>query len=173
MRRAAFAIFGTIAGLVGLLTFKTHTVSAGPPVALSTTGSGSGGTGQRTGSPSSNGHSSGSSSRSSTTTRAPAKNSAPATNPAAKTVTGSVVYTPYGPVQVRVTVSNRKITKAAAVQYPYNDSYSQQVSAYAIPILQRETVAKNSANIDMVSGATFTSEGYQQSLQSALNKAGL
>ncbi|MGX5183680.1 FMN-binding protein [Streptomyces avermitilis] len=89
----------------------------------------------------------------------------------AKTVTGSVVKTQYGPVQVRVTVSGGKITKAEAVQAPSGGTSSQKTEL-AVPRLNQEAVAAGSADIDTVSGATYTSDGYKQSLQSALDKAG-
>ncbi|MEV5959814.1 FMN-binding protein [Streptomyces sp. NPDC051987] len=89
----------------------------------------------------------------------------------AKTVTGQVAQTPYGPVQVRVTVSGGKITKAEAVQAPKGGT-SDQKTALSVPKLNQEAVAAGSANIDSVSGATYTSTGYKQSLQSALDQAG-
>ncbi|MGI5453225.1 FMN-binding protein [Streptomyces sp. CA-249302] len=89
----------------------------------------------------------------------------------AKTVTGSVVQTQYGPVQVRITVSGGKITKADAVQAPKGGT-SDQKTALSIPKLNQEAVAAGSAQIDSVSGATYTSTGYKQSLQSALDQAG-
>jgi uncharacterized protein with FMN-binding domain len=90
---------------------------------------------------------------------------------AAKTVTGSVAQTQYGPVQVRITVSGGKITKAEAVQAPKGGT-SDQKTALSVPKLNQEAVAANSADIDSVSGATYTSNGYKQSLQSALDQAG-
>jgi uncharacterized protein with FMN-binding domain len=89
----------------------------------------------------------------------------------ARTVTGNVAQTQYGPVQVRVTVSGGKITKAEAVQAP-KGGLSDQKTAMAVPRLNQEAVSAQSANIDAVSGATYTSTGYKQSLQSALDKAG-
>ncbi|MGW3847840.1 FMN-binding protein [Streptomyces fagopyri] len=94
---------------------------------------------------------------------------APATQ--ARTVTGDVAQTQYGAVQVRVTVSGGKITKAEAVQAP-KGGLSDQKTALAVPKLNQEAVAAGSADIDAVSGATYTSTGYKQSLQSALDKAG-
>jgi uncharacterized protein with FMN-binding domain len=88
-------------------------------------------------------------------------------------VTGDVVQTRYGPVQVALTVSGGKVTGAAAVQYPDGDPSSSQISSFAMPVLTDETVAAQSSSIDMVSGATYTSTGYVQSLQSALDRAGL
>ncbi|MDQ0388805.1 uncharacterized protein with FMN-binding domain [Streptomyces sp. DSM 42143] len=88
-----------------------------------------------------------------------------------RTLTGSVAQTQYGPVQVRVTVSGGKITGAEAVRAP-EGGQSDQVTADAVPELNRAAVAAGSADIDAVSGATYTSAGYKQSLQSALDKAG-
>ncbi|MEU3839834.1 FMN-binding protein [Streptomyces sp. NPDC028635] len=89
----------------------------------------------------------------------------------ARTVTGEVARTQYGPVQVRITVSGGRITKAEAVQAP-KGGLSDQKTAMAVPRLDQEAVAAGSARIDAVSGATYTSTGYRQSLQSALDKAG-
>lgn len=89
-----------------------------------------------------------------------------------RTVTGDAADTRYGPVQVRVTLSGGRVTAATAVDYPTRSPRDYQINSYAIPVLNQEAVDANSANIDMVSGATFTSIGYQQSLQSALDKAG-
>lgn len=89
------------------------------------------------------------------------------------TVTGSSVATRYGPVQVQLTVEQGAITGARVLQYPSGDPRSAQISRYALPTLVQETVDQQSAQIDMVSGATYTSAGYEQSLQSALDQAGL
>ncbi|MEU5098883.1 FMN-binding protein [Streptomyces sp. NPDC020996] len=89
----------------------------------------------------------------------------------ARTVTGGVAQTQYGPVQVRITVSNGKIVKAEAVQAPQGGESSQK-TALAVPRLNQEAVTVGSAAIDSVSGATYTSTGYKQSLQSALDQAG-
>ena len=90
-----------------------------------------------------------------------------------KTVTGDSADTRYGPVQVKITVTNGKFTAVQAVDYPTNDPRDQEINSYAIPQLNSEALAAGSAQIDTVSGATYTSEGYVTSLQSALDKAGL
>ncbi|MER5475108.1 FMN-binding protein [Streptomyces sp. NPDC002685] len=87
-----------------------------------------------------------------------------------RTVAGDVVKTQYGPVQVQLTMSGGKITKADAVQAPKGGT-SDQKTALAVPKLNQETLTAQSADIDAVSGATYTSDGYKQSLQSALDKA--
>ena len=84
---------------------------------------------------------------------------------------GAVVDTQYGPVQVQITVRGGRITKARTLQHPSGDGQTDQINAFAVPQLNHEAVAAQSARIDTVSGATFTSEGYQQSLQSALDAA--
>ncbi|WP_326584043.1 FMN-binding protein [Streptomyces sp. NBC_00481] len=89
----------------------------------------------------------------------------------AQTLTGTAVTTEYGPVQVRITVNGGKITGAEAVQQP-TGGRSTQISGDAIPKLNQAAVAAGSAEIDAVSGATYTSAGYKESLQSALDQAG-
>ncbi|MEV7089124.1 FMN-binding protein [Streptomyces sp. NPDC093085] len=89
------------------------------------------------------------------------------------TVLGSTVDTQYGPVQVRITVADGKVTKSEAVRAPDGDARSQSVTANAVPQLDQAAVTAQSARIDAVSGASYTSKGYQESLQSALDKAGL
>ena len=100
----------------------------------------------------------------------------PATPEKAKpsgTFTGAVSQTQFGPVQVQITVSNGKITAAKALQYPNNDFRSQSISQQAIPYLVQETIQANSANIQGVGGASYTSQGWYDSLVSALAKAGM
>jgi uncharacterized protein with FMN-binding domain len=109
---------------------------------------------------------------------AAASSSAAAASPSAGsgtsgTYTGSQADTRWGLVQVQITVSNGKITKVSVLQYPNNNGRDQQINARALPVLIQETISAQSAHIDMVSGGTVTSEGYVQSLQSALDKAGL
>ncbi|MER5397066.1 FMN-binding protein [Streptomyces sp. NPDC002599] len=90
----------------------------------------------------------------------------------ARVVTGAVTNTQYGPVQVRLTLEGKKITKAEAVQAPSGGTSSQKTEL-SVPKLNQEAVAAGNADIDTVSGATYTSEGYKKSLQSALDKAGV
>lgn len=88
-----------------------------------------------------------------------------------KTITGDAADTRYGPVQVAVTFNGKKITKIQVVEYPTESGRDREINSYAIPALNREAMSAQSANIDGVSGATYTTEGYQQSLQSAIDKA--
>jgi uncharacterized protein with FMN-binding domain len=88
-------------------------------------------------------------------------------------VTGDVAQTRWGPVQVAVSVAGGKVTDVQVVEYPNSNPRDAEINSYALPILIDETKSAQSADIDMVSGATVTSEGYIQSLQSALDQAGV
>ena len=143
MRRLAVAIMSTISGLVLLFSYHTST-NSGTAVASKGTGSATPGT-----------------------------SASPQSASTSRTYTGSAVSTRWGPVQVKITVVDGKITAAQAVQYPTSNSRDQQINAAAIPILGQEAIQQQSADIDMVSGATVTSEGYRQSLQSAIDQAHL
>ncbi|MFF0267572.1 FMN-binding protein [Kribbella sp. NPDC004536] len=81
--------------------------------------------------------------------------------------------TQYGPVQVQITVRGGRIVDAHAVQHPSGDGQTDRINGYAVPQLNHEAIAAQNAHIDTVSGATFTSGGYRQSLQSALDAAHL
>src|SRR4051812_8629411 len=117
MRRVLLAIVSTVASLVLLLGFKTHAVtSATASPATVTTPS----TSSTPSTPSDSGSASSSSSGTSTGTT---------------TVTGDAADTRYGPVQVKITVTNGKITSAEAVDYPANDPRDQEINSYAIPQL--------------------------------------
>ncbi|WP_406009983.1 FMN-binding protein [Streptomyces sp. NBC_00637] len=155
LRRIVLASAAAVSGVVMLLALKPHTApetataAAVAPAPTSSSSSGSGSTGGSGGTAAGGG-----------TTQA-------------KTVTGDSVQTRWGPVQVRVTVSGGKITDVTAVTYPQENPRDQQINAYAVPQLRSEALAAQSADIDTVSGATYTSDGYRQSLQSALDSAGL
>ncbi|MEU5307414.1 FMN-binding protein [Streptomyces sp. NPDC021562] len=155
LRRVMLASATTVSGIVLLLALKPHTsptvitdsAAPAPSSSASVTPGATAGTG------------SGKSGKSGST--------------GTKTVTGNTVQTRWGPVQVRVTVKSGRITDVTAVQYPQDNPRDQQINSYALPQLRSEALAAQSASIDTVSGATYTSEGYQQSLQSALDSAGL
>ena len=160
MRRVALALFSTVTGLVMLLSFKTHSSTASVPVAAAPA--------VPTSTPDD-----GSSAAGTTTAPSGATSTAPSGASSTKTVTGDAIDTRWGPVQVQIIVTNGTMTAVNAVEYPQNNPRDEQINAYAIPQLNSEALAAKSASIDMVSGATYTSEGYLSSLQSALDKAGL
>ena len=145
MRRIAFGFMSTLSALVLLFSYHTSLGSSS-----SASGGGSGG---------SSGGSSG--------------DTAGTGSSSSKTYTGDEVNTRWGIVQVAITVQDGKITASDAVQYPTENPKDQQINAYAVPQLNSETVQAQSDDIDAVSGATVTSNGYLQSLQSALDQADL
>lgn len=169
MRRALLAFFGTIAGLVVLLSFKSQAVPtpAVLPAAVAT-GPVNGGT-PTTSTPTA-GDSAGAVAPSATPSASATGATTPDTN---ATYTGDAAQTRYGPVQVRITVGGGRVTAVQAVDYPQGNPRDAEINAQAIPQLNAEAVAAGNARIDTVSGATYTSDGYLQSLQSALDQAGL
>jgi uncharacterized protein with FMN-binding domain len=106
------------------------------------------------------------------TPTATASSTPTATGAGSETATGDAIDTQYGPAQVRATVRDGKIVKIEALRLQGNDPRSVQISSSAEPILQQEALTSQSADVDAVSGATFTSASYTQSLQSALDKLG-
>ena len=163
MRRVILAVTGTIAGLVALLSFKSHVPSA--PVAA-TTGTGGTSTSSTSTSPSSSGGAQtevvpGAFPQGSIAKNLPAGESA---------VNGKVASTAYGPVQIQLIEKNSKIVKVAVLVQPTNTLHDVQIGEFAFPKLIGETLAAQNGKIDAVSGATYTSAGYIQSLQSALDK---
>ena len=110
------------------------------------------------------------------TTGTPASSSSTRATPtkrASRTVTGSLATDQYGQLQVKLSVKNGRITKVGFTTFVANDGHSVQIDQSAAPVLIRETIAAQSAHIQGVSGATYTSNAYQQSLQAAIDKAGL
>lgn len=94
-----------------------------------------------------------------------------ATTGAAKTYAGELVTTRYGPVQISIVMSGGRVTDVQILQKPSGNPRNDEINDRAMPILRQETLDKQSADVDAVSGATFTSEGYRRSLQSALDAA--
>lgn len=92
---------------------------------------------------------------------------------ASGTFTGTTAQTRYGPVQVQITVDGGKITEVTALQLTNQDGRSVAISQQAAPVLRQEALQAQSAKIQAVSGATYTSDGYVTSLQSAIDQAGL
>ena len=99
--------------------------------------------------------------------------SGPAPSSDRKIVNGSVADTVYGPVQIQIQTSGHKITDVRILDAPSGSGRDQEINSYALPILRRETLAAQSADIQAVSGATYTSDGYRRSLQAALDAAHL
>lgn len=157
MKRAFAAFVATVAGLVMLLGFKTHSArpSAQPPLAATVSSPPM----QQT-----------STAASAAPTKKPSA-AAPPAQPQTRTVTGASISTRYGEVEVRVTFTGTQITDVVPLRLPDSNGVDQEIDQQAVPILIQETLTAQSANIQAVSGATYTSDGYLRSLQSALDKA--
>ena len=107
----------------------------------------------------------------SSTTTSGGSGSGGSSGPTGSTVTGKVAQTRWGPVQVQLTTeASGTITSVEVIQYPSGNREDEQINSYALPRLVQATLDAQGADIDMVSGATVTSEGYLQSLQSALDQ---
>jgi uncharacterized protein with FMN-binding domain len=155
LKRAAAPTAGTVIALIMILDYKSGPATTGrrisvhtpPPAAAPATAPGS--------------------------SPAPGSTAVPTTAPATATrqITGSVINTNYGPVQVRITLSGSRLVDITALQLPSDRSRSIAISQYAAPILRQEVLAAQGAQIDAVSGASYTSQGYADSLQSALDQA--
>jgi len=89
---------------------------------------------------------------------------------ASRTLTGDPAQTRWGPVQVAVVLSGDRITQVTVLQSPNGNRHDVEIGSYAMPRLQAQTLQVQSADVDVVSGATYTSEGYRTSLQSALDQ---
>jgi len=87
------------------------------------------------------------------------------------TANGTSEGTRYGPVQVRITIRSHRLVGVNALVYPSSGGRDREISSFALPQLEQEAIFAQSAHIDTVSGATFTSDGYRRSLQSALDAA--
>jgi uncharacterized protein with FMN-binding domain len=160
MRRIVTWALSTITTVVLLMSYHTSTSSTASTVNASGTTAGGASKGATGSSGTSKGTTGGSSNGSGS--------SADGT-----TFAGAAVPTRFGNVQVQITVVDRKITAATVLQIPNRDRKDVQINNRAVPILNSETIRAQSADIDMVSGATVTSVAYIQSLQSAIDKANL
>ncbi len=168
MRRITIWIASTLSALVLLFSYHTSTSATAASSVLAGANTASGSTSTSTPSPSASSGSGESSSSSSS----PSASSGSSTS-TSTTYTGDAVGTRYGDVQVEITVVAGKVTAAQVLQVPWSNRKDQQINAAAVPVLNDEAVSAQSASIDMVSGATYTSEGYIGSLQSALDQANL
>ncbi len=173
-RRAATAFVGTVVVVLLLFGFKTPDQSIGATTGGSADVVADGGTttGGGGSSGSSGSGSAGSGSADSGAVTAPTATPAPSAASGTTTVTGPTVSTRFGPVQVRIAVSGGKVTEITALQLP-SGGRSGRISEVAEPILHDEALSAQSAQIDTVSGATYTSDAYERSLQAALDQAGI
>ncbi len=148
MRRAPIVLSATVAGLAASLGFHAHVpaaVTASPARVAPAPAPGT-----------------------SATPATPASGAAAA---ATRTITIAVATNRYGNVQLMVTITSGRITRLEALQIPDHDGKSAQINAYAEPLLRHSALSAQSASIDAVSGATYTSDSYRTALQSVLDQA--
>lgn len=146
MRRTPIVLTATVAGLAGVLGF--HSQSQGPLAGTTPARESQAAVG--------------------TAQLGSAKQARQGAKPV--TVDGSAIPNPYGLVQVQITADSGRITDISTLQIPQGDSTSTQINTVAEPQLQQQALAAQSAQIDGVSGASYTSAGYQQSLQAAIDQ---
>lgn len=168
MKKIVYGILATLSGLVLLFSYRTSLGEAVPTDVQPAQAAPSVATP----------HSAATGSASTTPTASASASASPSgAAPAATsgltdgTFTGSATNTRYGPVQVQITVTGGKIVDVQAVEYPTDNSRDRQINERAIPQLVSETLNAQSADIHLVSGATYTSQGYLDSLQSAIDQA--
>lgn len=154
MRRITLWIVGTVCGLILLFSYTTSAGIFGDSDDNDTQDASGGDTTDTT------------TSSSSTTTASSGASAASGT-----TYDGDVVETRYGDVQVQVVISGGEIVDVVALQTPGGDRKNIEINNRAVPVLRQAVLDAQSADIDSVSGATYTSEAYVESLQSALDAA--
>ncbi|TQS42046.1 FMN-binding protein [Cryptosporangium phraense] len=149
MRKITLWLLSTVAVVVLLFSYRTSTGGSGSPTTAAAAAA-----------PSSSG----------SAAAAPSSGSAAASG---RTYSGSVASTQWGNVQVTITVSDGKITAVDVPVYPDGNRRDAEINEYALPALEKEVIAAQSADIDTISGATVTSDGYRESLQAAIDAAHL
>ncbi len=163
MKRAPlFVLGGTVAGLAGILSFHTHPPASGlsalPAAGKSATANSASGSG------------SAAHSRARTSRKSSTSGSGSASSATPQSATGSTVQYGYGQLAVKVSVHGGRIVSVTVPYIQTAEPYSQQLASQTIPTLRSEVLAAQNAHIQGVSGATYTSQAYAQSLQSALDK---
>jgi FMN-binding domain len=156
VKRLILAVAGTIAGLIALLSFRTHP----GPAAVGSLPAATLGPGSSLATPSAR------------TGAAPGIGPSPApAGPDPVTTLGQTVHTQFDTIQVRIVTVGGQIRSVAFAKLAGDEALSDLINAHAAPLLLQRTLSAQGADIDTVSGATYTSDGYRQSLQSALDQA--
>jgi uncharacterized protein with FMN-binding domain len=179
MKRAPIVAVATLAGLAGVLAFHTKSAPLTLGIASSATASKGSSTATAGTGSSPDGTSNGSSSSTTTTpdgssTTSPSTSTTSPAPSTKRTVTGSSVNYNYGVLSVSVTATGKKITNVGIASLDDGGNFrSESIDQQSIPILEQEATQAQSANIQGVSGASYTSAGFEQSLQSALSQLGI
>lgn len=176
MRRAPIVIAATAAGLVGVLSFHTKSarLTLGGLPGASATGGSTTSSSAVAGSPPGQGSSGASSPPTSSSTTIQSSGTSTTVPSATRSTTGPQVNYNYGVLAVSVTATGKKITKVGIASLDDGGNFrSQSIDQQSIPVLEQQALQAQSANIQGVSGASYTSAGFAQSLQAALSKLGL
>lgn len=172
MKKIIYGLLATVTGVVLLLSYRTSLEAVAPTASSGTdVGTGTGGTATASGTSTSGTSTRGTGASGSSGSSTSSGGSGASGGLKDGTYTGAQAATRYGPVTVKVTVSGGTISEVTVPEYPTESFRDQEINRRAVPELVSETKSAQSADIDMVSGATYTSEGYKQSLQSALDEA--
>src|SRR4051812_41769472 len=173
MRRITLWLFSTVAAVVLLFSYRTSTDSTAPGGRRAGDDQAAHDAGHRRHTDARDGRRHSGSSDGSSPGPGTSSSAKSGTSTGTKTYDGSVASTRWGDVQVTITVTGGRITDVSVPVYPDGNRRDQEINAYALPVLRQETLAAQSADINAVSGATVTSDGYLQSLQAALDAAHL
>jgi uncharacterized protein with FMN-binding domain len=161
MRRITLWMLSTVAALVVLFSYRTSTMGPGGDTAVVAAAP----------APARPGTSPSPTASTGSTGSSPSTGSTGSSRDG--TYSGSVAQTRWGPLQVTITVSGGTITDVSVPTYPNGNHRDEEINAYALPILRAQTLQAQNADVDTVSGATVTSDGYQESLQAAIDAAHL
>ena len=162
MRRSPIVVIATIAGVAGVLSYPTskpRTVVASPPTAGAPTTS----TRPTTGSSSAAGHN-----RAARSSGAAGSGTGSSSTGRTRSATGKVIAFGYGQLSVKVTMTGTRITNVSLASLSTIDSYSQQIAQQVVPMLRHEVLSAQSARIQLISGASYTTDAYATSVQAAL-----
>lgn len=172
LQRIVYATLATVSGLVLLFGYRTSHGDEMTATAPATAGSAlSGSTSGSTGASDAAGSTPGSPGSTGSTSDSTGTGGSTSSGLQDGTYTGDSAGTRYGPVQVQITVSGGSISAVDVLDYPSDNPRDRQINQRALPMLISETTSAQSARVDMISGATYTSEGYLRSLQSAIDQA--
>ena len=162
MKRAITAVVATIAGVAWLVTYRVtphpRPVAAAAPAEQPSPAASDAPAPRASATPAA------------AATATPTPTPVPTNRPANGSFTGAVIPTRFGDVQVRVVVTSGRVTDVSALQMPTDRARSAEITQYVTPVLHDEVIQAQSARIDVISGATFTSEAYAESVNDALRQ---
>jgi uncharacterized protein with FMN-binding domain len=175
MKRSILVTAGTAVGVTAVVSYHATTASTGASLAASASGSKTPSAGAASASGGASHRASGAAAKtgsttSSSTTTTRSTSSTSASGSGTRSAVGEAVSFQYGELQVKVSEHAGRITNVSIARFDISDPHSESIDEYAVPRLRQEVISAQSAHIDGVSGASYTSQAYEQSVQSALDK---